>query len=35
MELNVYPIDKAIENSKKFYINNILPEIFDALNKEI
>lgn len=35
MELNVYPIGKAIENSKKFYINNILPEIFDALNKEI
>ena len=35
MKLNVYPIGKAIDNSKKYYIDNILPEIFDALNKEI
>ena len=34
-KLKVYPIGKAIDNSKKYYVSNILPQIFDTINKEI
>lgn len=33
--IKAYPIEKAIENSKKSYIHNLLPEIIKDLNEEI
>lgn len=35
MKLQVYPIEKAIDNSNKHYVTNILPNLFNLLNEKI